>query len=443
MEGIMKFTDYKQFKGEFDREIGRQAEGFVRMGYLLKIARDTDILYGSGYKSIAEFAWGEYRLPDYTVTNMIKINDRYSEGGYSGKLAERYRGFGSSLLAEMLTLSDEVVDALPPGTKREEIRGIKNEIKEEQKVTDLEVLLEEPEQEAGDNLEKVLRKYYYENRREYMPLHRLILDGELTERAALELLAPNGTAVKFARVSGVGKFMVSIKGGDQDIELLNVRTNEAEKYPWEACVRALRRLFRGSRDPGRDWESIYGEPFRTEEKQEAGAEGKQREEKKPEAGNRGNASKAAGKPEAPDRGSKAAGKPEVAPAQKPGEVPVPEPEEKTETMPEPQAPEPQAPEPQEQEFEKPEEAVQQEIGEYKDVLPEGYQPGIPEVVTSEEAGLWKDAAQHAERLFNTLDAHGWNPDCGKLVREMCREADELCRKLGQLDACMNRRDMDN
>lgn len=431
MGEIMRFTDYRQFKGEFDREIGRQAEGFVRMGYLLKVARDTDILSGSGYKSIAEFAWKEYKLPDYTVTNMVKINDRYSEGGYSERIADKYRGFGSSLLAEMLTLSDEVVEALPPGTKREEIRGIKNEIREEQKTTDLEVLLEEPEQQdAGNNLEKVLWKYYYENRREYMALHRLIMDGELTEQTALELLAPNGTAVKFARVSGVGKFMLSVKGGDQNLELLNVRTNEAEKYPWEACVKALRRLYRGSRESSKDWELIYGEPFRTGEKPETEAEGKRGAEKKTDSGQTAGQEK---RLEAKGRGGEATEKPEVAPAQEPKGEPEPEegPEEKAESILE---------ETTAQEAEKQEEAVQQGIEEYKDVLPEGYQPGIPEVVTSEEAELWKCAAQHAVRLFNTLESHEWNPDCGKLVKEMCREAEELCRKLGQLEACMNRRD---
>lgn len=426
MDEIMKFVDYKQFNEAFGREYGRQAEGFVRMGYMLKYARDTNILYESGYKSVAEYAYGEYKLPDYTVTNMIKINDRYSEGGYSDRLADRYRGFGSSLLAEMLTLSDAVIAALPPGTKREEIREIKNEIKEEQKVTDLEVMLEEPEkQEADNNLEQVLRKYYYENRREYPGLHSMIVDGNLTKREVVDLLAPNGTSVKFARVQGIGRFMMSVKGEDQDIELLNVRTNESEKYSWDSCIHALRKLYRGSRQAKEDWEFIYGETFQQEpEKKEEPKEKKNEEEKKPPVENygsgHGSAEKAAGpkKEEKPGSQDKkrtvTEEKPKVAPAQEPEIMQPPtEPEAQQET------------------------AVQQSIAEYKDVLPSDYQ-AVPEVITRKEVEIWKEATQHAVRLFNTLEAHDWNPDCGKLISEMCMEAGELHEKLRKLDECMRR-----
>ena len=79
--------------------------------------------------------------------------------------------------------------------------------------------------------------------------------------------------------------------------------------------------------------------------------------------------------------------------------------------------------------------MQQSIEEYKDVLLPDYQT-VPEVITRKEVELWKEAAQHAVRLFNTLEAHDWNPDCGKLVSEMCMEAGELHKKLEQLDECM-------
>lgn len=385
MNETVKFTDYKQFKVEFDQEIGRQAEGFVRMGYLLKVARDTNILWESGYKSIAEFAWGEYKLPDYTVTNMIKINDRYSEGGYSERIADRYRGFGSSLLAEMLTLSDQVIDALPDGIKREEIRNIKSEIKEENRITDLEVLMEEPEQqEAENNLERVLLMYFYENRREYPKLHRMILDGELKKRNAVDLLAPNGSAVKFARVRGTGKFMLSIKGEDQDLELLNVRSNEGEKYTWDDCIRALGKMFRGSRESRKDWEFIYGEAYQ---------EGETNATPTPQ-------------PTTAPKPDKTYGAAEKAPGKEhEKELVKEEPKEKTTEL-------------------KAEEPVQQSIESYKEVLPDGYQP-VPEVITREEVELWKNAAQSAARLLHTLEGNDWNPDCIKLVHEMCTETANL------------------
>ena len=83
MQEIRQFQNYQEFKQAFDREARNQAAGFIRMGYLLKVARDTNVLYESGYRSISEFARHEYGLTDDAVSRMIAVNDRYSEGGYS------------------------------------------------------------------------------------------------------------------------------------------------------------------------------------------------------------------------------------------------------------------------------------------------------------------------------------------------------------------------
>lgn len=39
MEEMTVYRTYDRFKQAFDQEIRRQADGFVRMGYLLKVAR--------------------------------------------------------------------------------------------------------------------------------------------------------------------------------------------------------------------------------------------------------------------------------------------------------------------------------------------------------------------------------------------------------------------
>ena len=48
MEELKMIGTYQEFKKAFDAELYNQAEGFVRTGYLLKKARDTDILRESG-----------------------------------------------------------------------------------------------------------------------------------------------------------------------------------------------------------------------------------------------------------------------------------------------------------------------------------------------------------------------------------------------------------
>ena len=92
MEEVKVTATYAEFKETLDREIIATENGFVKIGYLLKIARDTNILHESGYKSMAEFAMAEYHLDDSATSRFIAINDRYSENGYSDQLQERYRG---------------------------------------------------------------------------------------------------------------------------------------------------------------------------------------------------------------------------------------------------------------------------------------------------------------------------------------------------------------
>ena len=146
-EEMVRVGTYSDFKAAMDQEVRNVTQGFVRMGYLLKVARDTDILAESGYKTVAEFAAAEYGMNETYVSRFIGINDRYSEDGYSDHLQEKYQGYGMSLLAEMLTLPESIADAIPQGVTRQEIREIKREYEAEQKITPMEVMLEG--QQAG------------------------------------------------------------------------------------------------------------------------------------------------------------------------------------------------------------------------------------------------------------------------------------------------------
>lgn len=264
MDEMTVYRTYGQFKQTFDQEIRRQADGFVRMGYLLKVARDTDILAESKYRTIAEFARGEYGLTDDTVSRMIKINDRYSEGGYSECLADRYRGFGQTLLAEMLVLSDVVVESIPPEITRAQLREVKEEIKEEAAITDLEVMMEDtdPQQEKIESiLVKALYQYYKENYKEYPELHKAITGEGVSVETVLELLAPSGTAVKMVRIPGMGRYMITIRGKDQKVRVVNIRTNDLEEFSWSECILALGELCKGTGSVAEDWENCYGEPY--------------------------------------------------------------------------------------------------------------------------------------------------------------------------------------
>ena len=284
MEEMTVYRTYGQFKQAFDQEIRSQADGFIRMGYLLKVARDTDILAESKYRTIAEFARGEYGLTDDTVSRMIKINDRYSENGYSDCLADRYRGFGQTLLAEMLVLSDVVVESIPPEITRAQLREVKEEIKEEAAITDLEVMMEDtdPQQEKIESsLVKALYQYYKENYKEYPELHKAVTGAGVTPESVMELLAPSGTGVKMVRIPGMGRYMITIRGKNQNIRVVNIRTNDLEEFTWSECILALGELCKGTGSAEEDWEKCYGELYPGKKKAEVVPA--QKAEKKPKA----------------------------------------------------------------------------------------------------------------------------------------------------------------
>lgn len=271
MNELSTIQDYRQFKDALGTELRNQAEGFVRTGYLLKVARDTDILRDSGYATVAEFALAEYGLSKDVVSRYIAINDRYSKDGYSEYLQDKFEGYGVAKLQEMLTLPDTVVELMSPEMTKREIQDIKKEIKEEEQISDIEVYCEgtAPDQEHMTTLQKVIHKYFYEQREEYIRLEEVIGAKIGMSRAVekvLDVLAPSGMALKTVRVQGIGKLMISFKGKENDIEMLNVRSNEKEVITWQQFIESLSSTFAG-RASKRDWETIYGEPFETQDLQ--------------------------------------------------------------------------------------------------------------------------------------------------------------------------------
>ena len=67
--------EYLAFKQELDTELNKAADGFVKIGYLLRRAEDSDILRTSGYRNVTEFAAAEYGLSKDVVSRYININN--------------------------------------------------------------------------------------------------------------------------------------------------------------------------------------------------------------------------------------------------------------------------------------------------------------------------------------------------------------------------------
>lgn len=263
MEEIKVQKTYAEFKNALDTEFNTAAESFNRIGYLLKVARDTDILAESGYKTVAEFAEAEYGLRKDDVSRFIAINDRYSEGGYSEQLADRYKGYGRAKLQEMLSLPQSIVDAIPLTTTKASIQEIKKEYKEEQAITDIEVMLEdknESQEMMSSNLEKILHQIMHDNKE----LFKKIFSNREKENV-YDTLAPTGVATHIARLAAVGRFMLTLTDINDKMILLDMRTGEKEEYSVDDAVAAVSHILVNTGKNAKEaYMNLYGEPLKEE-----------------------------------------------------------------------------------------------------------------------------------------------------------------------------------
>ena len=270
--GEITFSKYADYKAVMDAEIRGAVLGFVNIGYLLKVARDTDILKESGYKTVADFAKTEYGLTKDVVSRYIRINDRFSKNGYSMELKVEYEDYGIGKLQEMLALPDEINNVLTPKLSKEQIAETRREYQEEQQITDMEVLMEE-KCEVQQSLTNTLEKAMFEFMRVETETFKLV-DMALNTAESIEerfellfkALAPKGIENLFGRVPGEGKIMIVIAGRDKEIRTVNMRTGDREQFEWSEMLNAVRKIWnkgKGWGDAAGRYEAIYGETFKT------------------------------------------------------------------------------------------------------------------------------------------------------------------------------------
>lgn len=271
MNDIVWTKSYEDYKTEVGTELSKASESFVRIGYLLKVARDTEVLNGTEFEGdYIRFAAKEFGLEKTQVSRFIRINDRFSEGGNSDVLKEEYRGYGTRKLGIMLTLPDELTEELSPDYTVEEMETIQQEVKEEQEITPIERYAEELE--AEKNKEKaaelakddILGAALYQIMEDRPELYAE-LDGCKLEDFH-EILSTVEDTMYICRVQGVGKLMLICK--EEKISVVNARTNEKQYFDWTDAQDAF--LYITERGCGgsakENWEAIYGKPYPIEEK---------------------------------------------------------------------------------------------------------------------------------------------------------------------------------
>ena len=291
MEEITYQKSYQEYKAELDGELQKTAEGFVRIGYLLKVARDTNILVESGYQTVTEFAEAEYNLNKTQVSRFISINDRFSEEGYSDRLKDSYKDFGYAKLTIMLQLPEAMTEELSPDYSKAEIQELKEEMDEEKKISDIELAIEKADAEEqrilppeeGSMLGKAVWQLAKEQQEIYRKVWKAFEEGDRSR--VKDILAPQGDAIYMMRIQGTGRLMLSISG--EAVSITEVRSQNKERFTMQDLTEAFERICPvAGMFMEEAYRSVYGEdlePLEQPEKKEEVAPVQPKKEKRKES----------------------------------------------------------------------------------------------------------------------------------------------------------------
>ena len=174
----MTLDDWVSLKKEIAEEFARASASFVRIGYLLRKAEDSQGYRNEGYDTLTEWAQAELGITATYVSRFKAINAKYSVDGYSDRLKTEFIGYGSAKLGEMLALPDGDMEMIRPETKRQDIRSLKEFNKEAPEAEDpeawaLEMMTVLPDGAVAD-------------------LKKAVALGSLSARSCREIMNPSG-----------------------------------------------------------------------------------------------------------------------------------------------------------------------------------------------------------------------------------------------------------
>ena len=96
----------------------------IATGFYLKHIRDNELYLEAGYKNINEYAMDRFGLSASVTSRYITRNTRFSRGGNSPLIDDRFKDFSKSQLQEMLGMSDEQLEQVTPDMTVREIRSM-------------------------------------------------------------------------------------------------------------------------------------------------------------------------------------------------------------------------------------------------------------------------------------------------------------------------------
>lgn len=106
--------------------MNKMKEFSLVIGYNLKKIKENKLYIEGGYKNIYELAEVEFGLSRSTAIRLMNVCTNFSKGNNSPILDERYEGFSTSQLFELLAMSPEQRNMAKPDMTIRQIRLIKN-----------------------------------------------------------------------------------------------------------------------------------------------------------------------------------------------------------------------------------------------------------------------------------------------------------------------------
>ena len=150
--------EYLMAKQEIVNRLMNMSEDYIAIGFFLRQIDESEAYRQEGYASLKEFAKAEFGLSESSVSRAMAINKEFSKDGYSKELSSEYRGYGTSKLAEMLSLSEDDRRLVTPNTTVKQVRELKEFNRE------AEAMQEEQEQNqeqipGQQNVEEMIEAY--------------------------------------------------------------------------------------------------------------------------------------------------------------------------------------------------------------------------------------------------------------------------------------------
>lgn len=237
----MTLDDWLREKEAIRTDLTITAEAFVRIGCRLRKIRDGKLYEQDGYKNISEFAQAEYGLKKNTTSNFIGIAEKFVKPG-TMELEDRYKGMGSSILSEMLTVSEENRELITKDTTRAQLRELKQFEKQQ------------PE-ETYDDFDGVIVEFF-RNRQEVLNsfyTSEAYTTGDMEE--LVYILNPHGNQT-FRK----GNYIVFFYDLEQGIKYKIYPEKESYKMTYAELISRMQEIYKDAISGSNTHTAYYGEP---------------------------------------------------------------------------------------------------------------------------------------------------------------------------------------